>query len=179
MQFSGDHLAFDFQSHHKEEDGHQDVVDDQVTEVPIDFEFSKLESHMGMPKFLECLIPRGVGDDKRDQGREHQDDAAGSLDVQEAFYRDEPDCDSWHGDLVGAFADRLVCHRIRIDVGLAVVSIRRQQAAEPQGFETLHPIGFQRICKFMLKGIAGEITRRDLPARYHRVRMEIARRLRQ
>ena len=102
-----------------------------MTEVPIDFEFSELESHMGMPEFFERLIPRGVSDDKRDQGREHQDDAAGGFNVQEAFYRDEPDCDSWHGDLVGALADRLMCHRIRIDVGLAVVSIRRQQAAEP------------------------------------------------
>jgi len=55
-----------------------------------------------------------------------------------------------------------MCHRIRIDVGLAVVSIRRQQAAEPRCFETLYLIGFERICKFMLKGIAGEITRRDI-----------------
>ena len=130
LQFPGDHLAFDLQSDHKEEDGHQNIVDDQVTEVPIDFEFSELESHMGMPEFFERLIPRGVGDDKRDQGREHQNDAAGSLDVQEAFYRDEPLGDPWDGDLVGALADRLVGHRIPIDVGLAVVSIRRQQTAE-------------------------------------------------
>ena len=102
-----------------------------MTEVPIDFEFSELESHMGMPEFFERLIPRGVGDDKRDQGREHQNDAAGSLDVQEAFYRDEPLGDPWDGDLVGALADRLVGHRIPIDVGLAVVSIRRQQTARP------------------------------------------------
>ena len=112
-----------------------------MAKVSVDFEFPELEGHMGMPEFFEGCIPWGVGDDQRDHGREHQDHAAGSLDVHEAFYRDEPLGYPWDGDLVGALADRLVGHSVRLGVGLELgsskeVASRRLQAG---GHEKPHP----------------------------------------
>ena len=109
-QFTCDCFAFDFQADDEKEDRHEDIVDDQVTEVSIDFEFAELESYVGMPELFECMVPGGVGDDQSDQSAEHQHHTAGGFDVHEAFDRNEPLSHSGNGDFVSAFAVRLMGH---------------------------------------------------------------------
>jgi hypothetical protein len=98
-QLANNHLPLHLEADDEEENRHQSVVDPVLQRVH-HREVPEGETHLRLPQSGVPVARRAVGQDQGDDRADHQQNAAGGLDVEEALY--------WIGAPVDGFAGRQV-----------------------------------------------------------------------